>query len=168
MSLFERDPFARPGELMQRLYAYVAYRVGDGPDAEDITSDALERALRYRSSYDPRRGEPISWLIGIAKRCIADAAMRVTPAIELGEFAATGDVSESSVRRLELARAVATLGDRDRELIALRFGADLSPRQIGDLLGMRPNAAAVAIHRALGRLREALEVPDVPAVQATL
>jgi RNA polymerase sigma factor (sigma-70 family) len=58
-----------------------------------------------------------------------------------------------------LQSALATLGDEDRDLIALRYGADLSTRRIGELLGKRPNAVDVALHRALARLRAALESP---------
>ena len=68
-----RDPLADPEPLIRRVYAYVAYRIGDGPDAEDVTSETFARALRYRDSYDPKKGEPIAWLLGIARRCIADA-----------------------------------------------------------------------------------------------
>ena len=50
------DPLADPTPLIRRVYAYVAYRIGDGPDAEDVTSEVFERALKYRSSYDPTRG----------------------------------------------------------------------------------------------------------------
>ena len=66
--MLRRDPLANPEPLIRRVYAYVAYRVGDGPDAEDLTSETFERALRYRKSYDPRKGEPVAWLLGIAKR----------------------------------------------------------------------------------------------------
>jgi DNA-directed RNA polymerase specialized sigma24 family protein len=52
------DPLADVERLIRRVYGYVAYRIGDGPDAEDVTSETFERALRYRSSYDPRRGDP--------------------------------------------------------------------------------------------------------------
>ena len=51
---------------LPRVYAYVAYRIGPGPEAEDVTGDTFERAFRFRDSYDPARGEPMSWLIGIA------------------------------------------------------------------------------------------------------
>ena len=71
-----RDPLANAPELIRRIYSYVAYRVGDGPDAEDVTSEVFERALRYRNSYDPSRGEPFAWLIGIARRCVDDALTR--------------------------------------------------------------------------------------------
>ena len=68
--MFRVDPLANPEPLIKRVYAYVAYRVGEGPDAEDLTSETFERALRYKKSYDSSKGEPIAWLIGIARRCI--------------------------------------------------------------------------------------------------
>ena len=68
-----RDPLAHPDALIRRVYAYVAYRLGDGPDAEDVTSEVFERALRYRGSYDREKGDPISWLLGIARRATGAA-----------------------------------------------------------------------------------------------
>jgi RNA polymerase sigma-70 factor (ECF subfamily) len=155
-----RDPLADPQPLIRRVYAYVAYRIGDGADAEDVTSDAFERALRYRSSFDPRRGDPAAWLIGIARRCIADAALRGDlPTDEVPETPVESH-EEPSLRRLELRAAVARLDERDRELLALRYGADLTAKQIAELLELKTNAVEVALHRALGRLRTILEPPE--------
>jgi RNA polymerase sigma-70 factor (ECF subfamily) len=155
-----RDPFSDPERLIRRVYAYVAYRIGDGADAEDVTSEAFARALRYRESFDPSKGDAVAWLIGIARRCIAaHMADREQPVEEVPEQPAAGDLAGDAVRRLELARAVATLDARDRELVALRYGADLTAKQIGDLLGMRVNTVEVALHRVLRRLRGELEEP---------
>jgi RNA polymerase sigma-70 factor (ECF subfamily) len=154
-----RDPLTDPGGLIRRVYSYVAYRIGDGPDAEDITGDVFERAVRYRSSYDPRRGEPLSWLVGIARRCIdgrRPIPMGRHSPDEL-EQEAPGDLADSAVERLAIAAAMSTLDERSRDLLALRYGADLSARQIGAILGLKPNAVDVALHRALGRLRSALD-----------
>jgi RNA polymerase sigma-70 factor (ECF subfamily) len=156
--VLRQDPFANPDQLIARLYAYVAYRVGDGPDAEDITSETFARALRYRDGFDPRRGDAVGWIIGIGRRCIADHfAERRDLGGELPEVAAPGDVADDSVRRIELAQALATLEDRDRELVSLRYGADLSAKQIAELLGLRVNTVEVALHRVLRRLRGVLE-----------
>ena len=76
--------------------------------------------------------------------------------------AAPGDLAEDAVRRLSLLDAVSQLGDRDRDLIALRYGADLTGRQIGAILDMSPNAVDVAMHRAVERLRQALDGSDEP------
>ena len=156
--MLSRDPLADPEALIRRVYAYVAYRIGDGPDAEDITSDTFERALRYRKSFDRRKGEPVAWLIGIARHRLEQ---RRGPAVALdadpADVVATGDLEEDAIRRLTLRAALSELGTRDREIIALRYGADLTARQIGVILDMRTNAVEVALHRARERLRERLE-----------
>jgi RNA polymerase sigma-70 factor (ECF subfamily) len=155
-----RDPLANPAPLIRRVYAYVAYRIGDGADAEDVTSETFERALRYRGSFDAKRGDPAAWLIGIARRCIADHALeREVPSDDLPEPETAGH-ADAAHARLDLAEAVAELDERDRELIALRYGADLTARQIADLLDLKTNAVEVALHRALGRLRQRLQEPQ--------
>ena len=155
-----RDPFADTPELIRRIYSYVAYRVGDGPDAEDVTSEVFERALRYRKSYDPSRGEPLAWLIGIARRCIDDAMTK--PRAEPGEppeVTSPEDIEAEALQRLTLAAAVDGLDERSQDLLALRYGADLSARQIAEILGLKTNAVEVALHRTLARLRPELEEP---------
>lgn len=152
---FKRDPLEHPEELIRRVYAYCAYRLGNGPDAEDATSDAFERALRYRKSYDPQKGTPAAWMIGIARRSIDDvrAARPVVTDVESEEPAPQRD----SLLRLDVAAALAKLDQRDRELIALRYGADMKASEIAKLLELKTNAVEVALHRALGRLRGELD-----------
>ena len=153
-----RDPLARPEKLIPLIYAYVAYRLGSGPDADDVTSETMEHAYRYRERYDPAKGEPMAWLIGIARNCVADlVASREHVVDEPAPESATEEMEEQAMRRLTLTRAVARLDERERELIALRYGADLTARQIASVLGLRPNAVEVALHRALGRLRAELD-----------
>jgi RNA polymerase sigma-70 factor, ECF subfamily len=152
------DPLADPLPLIRRVYSFVAYRIGDGPDAEDVTSATVERALRYRASFDPAKGKPLGWLIGIARSCIDDHlragyTSRLPVAADVPD---TGDEEGAALLRLTVADLVSELDDRDRELIALRYGADLSAREIGDLLDMTPNAVDVALHRCRGRLEGAL------------
>jgi RNA polymerase sigma-70 factor, ECF subfamily len=90
---------------------------------------------------------------------------------DVPEDADAVDLEGETVRRLMLSRALARLGEVERDLVALRFGADMTARQIADILGMQTNAVEVALHRALGRLRDALgENPDaegtpLPAVR---
>ena len=157
------DPLAQPEEAIRRLYGYVAYRIGPGPDAEDVVSTTIERALEYRASYDPRRGTPAAWLAGIANRCIADHMRGKTRQDLYGLDAPEGYAEAldlgSSVGP-ELAQALATLDDRSRELIALRYGADLTSKEIGRITGLKPGTVDVGIHRTLERLRSLLERPE--------
>ena len=154
-----RDPLADPAPLIRRVYSYVAYRLGDGPDAEDVTNDVFERALRYGASYDESRGEPLHWLLGIARRCVDDAraARRGVPlGVEQEEAPSAEDLGRDVVERLSVAEAIEGLDDRARDLLALRYGADLTARQIGAILGLKTNAVEVALHRTLTRLRSDL------------
>jgi RNA polymerase sigma-70 factor (ECF subfamily) len=153
------DPLRDPGPLIRRVYSYVAYRIGEGPDAEDVTSTVFERALRYRKSYDPKRGAPLAWLLGIARRCIDDfpRAPQSYWDSTVEEQAAPADLEGDSLGRLQIADALNRLDGRSRDLIALRYGADLTARQIGEVLGMKTNAVEVALHRIHGRLREELQ-----------
>jgi RNA polymerase sigma factor (sigma-70 family) len=154
MKLRRPDPLANPEELIPRVYAYAAYRLGDGPDAEDVTSEVFERALRYRKSYDRSKGDPVAWLLGIARRCTNTAlAARAVDPLEIRERADNRSLEEDSVRRLTLASALAQLKERDRELVALRFGADLTASQIASVVDSKTNAVEVALHRALDQLR---------------
>src|SRR5439155_22676922 len=113
---------------MERTYAYVAYRIGAGPEAEDVTSEVFEQALRYRHTYDAARGEPISWLIGIARRCIARSrAARPPPSapVDDGGGGTTADLAGEALDRLELQQALMGLPERDREVLAARYGSVL-------------------------------------------
>lgn len=160
----DRDPLENPEPLIRRVYAYVAYRIGDGADAEDVTSATFERALRYRHTFDQKRGEPAAWLLGIAGRCLSEYySTRPTPVSDVPEVPAPGELAGESAARLDLRRAVTMLPARDAELIALRYGADLTAKQIAEVTGMRTNAVEVALHRALATLRGVLETGDVPA-----
>jgi RNA polymerase sigma-70 factor (ECF subfamily) len=150
------DPFANPKPLIERVYAYVAYLVGDGAIAEDVTSEAIARGLRYRASYDPRKGTPLAWLIGIARNCLPTAPPAFAGETALAGLATGEDVELEAVDRLTLRAAVAALPPRDRELIALRYGSDLTAKQIAAVLETTTNAVEVALHRALGRLRAEL------------
>ncbi len=153
-----RDPLANSSQLIRRVYAYVAYRLGDGPDAEDVTSDVFERALRYRESYDPARGEPLPWLFGIARRCVGEALSR--PSVTGGappDTTSPEDLETEAVERLTVAAALGRLDQRAQDLIALRYGADLTAGQISKVLGVSVNAVEVGLHRTLAKLRPELE-----------
>jgi len=152
-----RDPFTNPELLLRRVYAYVAYRVGDRTDVEDITSETFERALRYRDRYDERKGEPIAWLLGIARNCVYDHQLRPRAEASAEPEPTRPSLEAEVVGRLELEQALATLSADDQELLALRYGADLRVREIAGLLGRRTNAVEVALSRARTRLAAALK-----------
>ena len=70
---------------------------------------------------------------------------------------APGELEHDSVERLTLTAALEQLSDHDRELLAMRYGADMKAAQIAQVMQTSTNSVEVALHRALRRLRDVLE-----------
>ena len=145
------------------VYAYVASLLRDAPAAEEVTAAAFERAYRKRNRFDPERGEPRAWLFGIARNAALDelrrrgrqAELTAEPA-DLHDFGAE-DGAERHERRLAVSAALERLGPSERELIALKFHAGLDNAEIAEVLGVSPSNAGTLLHRAMNKLREAVD-----------
>jgi len=150
-------------ECRDDVYAYVMGLLRDVHAAEDATALAFERAYRKRRRFDPRRGSGRAWIFGIARNAALDelrkrkrtAGLFTEPAGV--ETAATDDSDPLGERRDALRQAMSKLGDRDRELIALRFFAELSHAEIAEVLGISTTNAATRLHRAIDKLRRACD-----------
>jgi RNA polymerase sigma-70 factor (ECF subfamily) len=151
-------------EHASALFNYCLYRVGDTNVAEDLAADVFERAWRARRRYDPRRGQFSTWLFAIARRRVTDwqrrqvrrrtlGLHREQPSPLPGPFVKTAEAEERD-RLRELVRA---LPGRDRELVAMKFGAGMTNRQIAEILGKSETAIGSAFYRLVRRLRRQWE-----------
>ena len=144
-------------EEAQGLFAFLAYRTGDRPLAEDLLADAFERALKGR--FNPRKGSAKTWLYSIALNLLRDHLRRAAAegrAYERVEAPAASDAFADFEARDELLRAMATLSPEEREAIALRFGAELTVPEIAGVLGLPLSTVEGRVYRALRKLRERL------------
>ena len=145
------------------VYAYVATLLRDRAAAEDVTAAAFERAYRKQRTYKAGRGSERAWLFGIARNAALDelrrrkrtAALTAEPA-DL-EAATPEDGAETALRRAAVRTALATLEPRERELIALKFHAGLDNTEIAAVLDVTVSNAGTQLHRAMTKLREAVE-----------
>ena len=150
-------------EQVYSVYGFLAYRVRTREEAEDLTQLTFERAVRAWSRYDPERASARTWLLAIARNLLidhyrADRTAAQAPLEEAPEWAAVVDGPDESVGLSpELATALATLGERERELIALRYGADLTGPEIAELCGLTLANVQQILSRSLRRLRAELE-----------
>jgi RNA polymerase sigma factor (sigma-70 family) len=156
-------------ECVWDVYGFFAYRVGSRPEAEDLTQLTFERALRAWNRFDARRATPRTWLLSIAHNLLVDHYRRDRArAFEpIGDDGTPEDaLPHHSDREAdldlapELAAALETLGRREREIIALRFGGDLTGPQIADLLGLTLSNVQQILSRSLRKLRSSLEGPE--------
>lgn len=144
------------------VYAYAAGLLRDRAAAEDVTAAAFERAYRKRSRFDASRGSARAWLFGIARNAALDelrrrgrqAALDTDP-VDTASLAATDD--GPGELRLLLEQALAKLGPRERELIALKFFAGLSNAEIARVIGTSASNAGTRLHRTMDKLREACD-----------
>jgi len=157
----EDSVFARVyDEHVWRVYGFMAYRVRDHDLAEDLTQATFERALRAWSRFDARKASQATWLLSIANNLLIDHHRRRRVHEELGDERLLGTVPGPEERfesSPELTEALAQLGDREREVLALRFGGDLTGREIADVLGLSVANVQQILSRSMRRLREMVE-----------
>ena len=154
-------------EHAQALYGFLAYRVGDPTVAEDLLGDTFERVMRSRRRFDPRRGSEQTWIYTIALNCLRDH-MRRTRAEGAALERSAGSVGDSHeeafayVRdRVELTQALDQLDPAEREILALRYGADLRLQDIATVTGLPETTVQGRLYSGLRKLREVLE-PERP------
>ena len=145
------------------VYAYVATLLRDRAAAEDVTAAAFERAYRKQRTYKANRGSERAWLFGIARNAALDELRRRKRAAALvaepADVDATPpeDAAETALRRAAVRVALARIDPRERELIALKFHAGLDNAEIAAVLGVSVSNAGTQLHRAMTKLREAVE-----------
>jgi RNA polymerase sigma-70 factor (ECF subfamily) len=147
-------------EELPRVYGFFRYRVGERATAEDLTQVTFEKAWRARHRYREERASVSTWLMAIARNVATDHFRRHRPEQPLGEAApAAGDTPETEALRRDarrrLAALLAGLGSRERELIALKFGAGATNRAIARLTGLSESNVGTILHRTTSALRAA-------------
>jgi RNA polymerase sigma-70 factor (ECF subfamily) len=157
-------------EHFEQLYALhagavrgYAMRRCDPELADDVVADVFLVAWRRRAELPE---DPLPWLLGIARRVLANHArgqsrlvrLRDRLAAEPAMVAAPADADARESARLTA--ALSSLSERDRELLLLMAWEGLELRQAAEVLGVRPNTLAVRFHRARRRLSAALEASE--------
>jgi RNA polymerase sigma-70 factor, ECF subfamily len=158
----QKDPtrFAELYEInFERVYAFIARRVGDRDAAEDLTSEVFHKALANLRRFE-WRGVPFAgWLFKIAGNAITDRAQRAGKELavddppEMSAEARTLVDLEEVERRASLFRLVHQLPEDQRQVIAMRFAEEKSIREIAGALGRTEGAVKQLQFRGLQSLR---------------
>jgi RNA polymerase sigma-70 factor (ECF subfamily) len=144
---------------LPRVYNYFRYRLGDDAAAEDLTSATFEKAWRKRDSYRRELAAFSTWLLTIARNVATDhlRARHTSLALDaVTTLTAPDSPDEQYARRAELEQLgalLAELNEDERELVALKYGAELNNREIAQHLGMSESNVGTTLYRVVGKLR---------------
>lgn len=151
-------------EHMPRIYNYFRYRVGNDSVAEDLTASTFEKAWRARKSYNQHRAALITWLYTIARNTMVDHFRKESKSkqVELEEDIQDGrdTPEEQAIAQQTLRHLVSLLAEfplRERDLIAMKYGAGLNNRQIARLTGLSDSNVGTIVHRTVSKLRKQME-----------
>lgn len=149
-----------------RVYNYVHYRVSDFHDANDLTSQIFTKLFTKFKYYRPEKASFAVWIFSIARNTLTDfyrSRERASYASldETAEFADMGSSLDDYVASKEIQRhlhgALAALGEREREIIAMKFWSGCTNREIAKMTGISESNTGVILYRSMRRLRQILE-----------
>ena len=150
-------------EHAQGLFGFLAYRTGNRAEAEDLVAETFEAAFKAHRRFDPRRAGERTWLYAIALNRLRDharrrgAERRAMERVGADPAAQVDRGLEQLEQRDLLARGLASLTDEERECVALRFGGDLTLKEIAGVIGEPMTTVEGRVYRALRKLRTELK-----------
>ena len=170
--LQRRDPETWSGiyeEYFPRIYRYIALRVSNREEAEDMAGQVFLKALESISSFK-WRGVPVSaWLFRIAHNQVIDywRNAKSKGSLPLDESLVSNDIDPEEVAEMNLdisrlVKALRQLTKAQREVIELRFAAELSTAEVAKILDKSQGAVKVLQHNALKTLRGRLSELEQP------
>jgi len=153
-------------EHVSAVFAFFSYAVSR-ETAEDLTASTFEKVIRAWSGYDAQRGPERAWVLAIARNLLTDHYRRQrhrdTVSTDqhplLLDALSSDDWVERRLTHAELHGWLEQLGQREREILALRYGADLPATEIGELTGLTAANVHQIVSRSLRKLRELAEQP---------
>jgi RNA polymerase sigma-70 factor (ECF subfamily) len=148
-------------EQLPRIYNFFRYRLGHETLAEDLTSRTFEKAWVERHRYRRDLAGFATWLLRIARNVAVDhfrTAHEHEPLEVAADSPAEGTPEDEALIRsnfLRLSALITALPARERELLALKYGAGATNRAIADVTGLSESNVGTILHRAVQTLRSA-------------
>lgn len=151
---------------LPRIYNFFLYKVGNREFAQDLTATTFERAWKLRSRYQTKIASISTWLFGIARNVLKEylrnakmtAQRSATSRCE--ELLLSVDIEKDIQQQQEkeqLRKILLELPEREQDLIALKYGAELTNREIAKITDLSESNVGSILHRTVDKVRTRLE-----------
>ncbi len=145
---------------VQRVYSYIAYKVGRQQDIEDLVSETFMRALENIQHFE-YRGESSfrAWLMGIAHNIVREFYRRNNPdEVSIDELPLSQNLNldERLIQQEKFKQVyeiLQTLSPRRREIILLKYYGGLRNHEIADVLNIEERTVSSHLSRALAEIQ---------------
>ncbi|MHB8061401.1 MAG: sigma-70 family RNA polymerase sigma factor [Ruminiclostridium sp.] len=150
----------------KRIFNYIYYRVYCHYTTEDLTSQVFEKAMRKINTYTQSKSPFEVWLFAIARNAVNDyfrdqKKHKILSFDTIHELVSRKKDPEAIVIKGEtsdgLSKALNTLSVRDRNIVALKFGASLKNKEIAELLHITESNVGIILYRMLKKLKYEIE-----------
>lgn len=168
-SLAEEDPHKKEGftrlykAYAPQIFRYFWIHTRSHSLAEDLVSETFLSALASLAGYSAAHGSFNAWLYGIARHALSAHYERLAHAADIKTDELVPLLREyptPSEANIDLWQAVSELSQNEQEVIALKFGAGLSHREIAEIMELQETNVGVVLYRALCKLRASLADED--------
>jgi len=150
----------------KRVYNYISYRINNHNDTGDLVSQVFERVIQKYSTYNPKSSVFEAWLIGIARNTVTDYFRKQKKTFNISMEAVIDFISRSrqpeevivtNENNASLIKALTKLSEKERNVVAMKFAAELKNTDIAEVLGISDSHVGVILFRSLKKLRKELE-----------
>lgn len=145
-------------EYYRRVYNYAFSRLLRREDAEDATAEVFIVLLKNIQSYDPQKGSVSTWVNRVAHNAVEDYCRKFYRRKEVSSPADSKDAEGEWEPENEVNQRVYSilrhLSEEERSFLALRYEMNMTNSEIGELMGLTPEAVSQRYHRLLEKCRK--------------
>jgi RNA polymerase sigma factor (sigma-70 family) len=153
--------------LYPMIWHFFRIRLNDLEDTKDLTQNACIRIMQNIDKYDSRKAGFSTWVYKIIQNMLIDFFRKKTikyENIDLNLLEGTESPSDNIIKKEEcdeLAKALKNLTKREKEVFELRYFFNMRNKEIAVSLEMQEKTVSSLMHRAIKKIHDLLERPDL-------